>query len=31
VKLLRQLMVDRMFPLTLDGLDDALRALKRPL
>jgi uncharacterized protein with von Willebrand factor type A (vWA) domain len=23
-------MGDRMFPLTLDGLDDALRALTRP-
>jgi uncharacterized protein with von Willebrand factor type A (vWA) domain len=30
VKLLRRLMGDRMFPLTLDGLDDALRALTRP-
>jgi hypothetical protein len=29
--MIRQMMGDRMFPLTLDGLDGALRALKRPL
>jgi uncharacterized protein with von Willebrand factor type A (vWA) domain len=29
--MIRQLMADRMFPLTLDGLDQTLRALKRPL
>jgi hypothetical protein len=29
--MIRQLMGDRMYPLTLDGLDHALRALKRPL
>ena len=29
--MIRQQMGDRMYPLTLDGLDDALRALKRPL
>jgi uncharacterized protein with von Willebrand factor type A (vWA) domain len=30
VKLIRQHMGDRMFPLTLDGLDGALRTLTRP-
>ena len=29
--MVRQIMGDRMYPLTLDGLDAALRALKRPL
>jgi uncharacterized protein with von Willebrand factor type A (vWA) domain len=29
--MIRQLMGDRMFPLTLDGLDGALRALRRPV
>jgi uncharacterized protein with von Willebrand factor type A (vWA) domain len=28
--MIRQIMGDRMYPLTLDGLDDALRSLKRP-
>ena len=28
-KLIRQLMDDRMYPLTLDGLDDAMRELSR--
>jgi uncharacterized protein with von Willebrand factor type A (vWA) domain len=29
--MVRQIMGDRMYPLTLDGLDEALRALKRPV
>jgi uncharacterized protein with von Willebrand factor type A (vWA) domain len=28
-RMLRQLMQDRMYPLTLEGLDDAMRALSR--
>jgi len=28
-KMIRQVMADRMFPLTLDGLDAAMRALSR--
>jgi uncharacterized protein with von Willebrand factor type A (vWA) domain len=31
VSMIRQMMGERMYPLTLDGLDEALRALKRPL
>jgi len=31
LSMIRQIMGDRMYPLTLDGLDDALRALKRPV
>jgi uncharacterized protein with von Willebrand factor type A (vWA) domain len=31
LSMVRQLMGDRMYPLTLDGLDAALRALKRPV
>ena len=31
IEMTRELLEDRMYPLTLDGLDDALRALKRPL
>jgi uncharacterized protein with von Willebrand factor type A (vWA) domain len=30
LKLMKQIMGERMFPLTLDGLDDALKALRRP-
>jgi uncharacterized protein with von Willebrand factor type A (vWA) domain len=30
LSMIRQIMAGRMYPLTLDGLDDALRALKRP-
>jgi uncharacterized protein len=29
VRILRELMDDRMYPLTLAGLDDAMRALAR--
>lgn len=28
-QMIRQIMDDRMYPLTLDGLDDAMRALSR--
>lgn len=31
VKIMRELMNDRMYPLTLDGLDDAMRELSRKL
>ena len=30
LKLMKQIMSDRMYPLTLDGLDEALKALRRP-
>ena len=30
LKLMREIMGERMYPLTLDGLDDALKALRRP-
>jgi len=29
IKLMKQLMADRMYPLTLDGLDCAMRELSR--
>jgi uncharacterized protein with von Willebrand factor type A (vWA) domain len=29
VRMIRELMNDRMYPLTLDGLDDAMRELSR--
>jgi uncharacterized protein with von Willebrand factor type A (vWA) domain len=31
LKLMKQIMNGRMFPLTLDGIDDALKALRRPI
>jgi hypothetical protein len=31
VQITRELIGDRMFPLTLAGLDDAIRELRRPL